>query len=310
MAAFASMHAVEHDGDGRPTIAAGVPLSRAQLRQWTEALGRTAIPEILPDTVLVSHPDVLAWWSPAQVRPAYFALSSPPDGLRALARRTTVAVPYPAHLFIATRTGLGVYALPASERPVADTPVLHSPILNVFIEGRLCWGNIPRPKTLGVAAIPEFERAVFDPGRRTPIPDRSGPSPAKAASSDSGTISPRARGKPFPGPAPQALPSRRPSATGAPDGRGDHRQPTGCSGCREMTMLANDPTAAALLEAVPCYPVPSMGLSPGLDALRSSRAGHGVAVGADGVMLILRRPWLALDAPLAPPFAAHLPMAA
>lgn len=72
-------------------------------------------------------------------------------------------------------------------------------------------------------------------------------------------------------------------------------------------MLANDPTAAALLEAVPCYPVPSMGLSPGLDALRSSRAGHGVAVGADGVMLILRRPWLALDAPLAPPFAAHLP---
>ena len=165
MAAFASMHAVEHDEDGRPTIAAGIPLSRAHLRQWTEALGRTAIPEILPDTVLVSHPDVLAWWSPAQVRPAYFALSSPPDGLRALARRTTVAVPYPAHLFIATRTGLGVYALPASERPVADTPVLHSPILNVFIEGRLCWGNIPRPKTLGVAAIP--------------------------ASSGSGTISPR-----------------------------------------------------------------------------------------------------------------------
>jgi len=170
MAAFASMHAVEHDGDGRPTIAAGVPLSRAQLRQWTEALGRTAIPEILPDTVLVSHPDVLAWRSPAQLRPAYFALSSPPDGLRALARRTTVAVPYPAHLFIATRTGLGVYALPASERPVADTPVLHSPILNVFIEGRLCWGNIPRPKTLGVAAIPEFERAVFDSWSTHPNP--------------------------------------------------------------------------------------------------------------------------------------------
>ncbi|HUD29532.1 PRTRC system protein B [Sphingomonas sp. ID1715] len=170
VAAFASMHAVELDGDGRPTIAAGIPLSRAQLRQWTEALGRTAIPEILPDTVLVSHPDVLAWWTPAQVRPAYFALSSPPDGLRALARRTTVAVPYPAHLFIATRAGLGVYALPASERPVADTPVLHSPILNVFIEGRLCWGNIPRPKTLGVAAIPEFERAVFDSWSTHPNP--------------------------------------------------------------------------------------------------------------------------------------------
>src|SRR3546814_944816 len=35
-AAFASMHAVEHDEEGRPTIAAGVPLSRAHLRQWAD----------------------------------------------------------------------------------------------------------------------------------------------------------------------------------------------------------------------------------------------------------------------------------
>jgi PRTRC genetic system protein B len=169
-AAFASMHAIEHDAEGRPTIAAGVPLSRAQLRQWTEALGRSAVPEILPANVLVAHPDVLAWWAPAQVRQAYFALSSPPDGLRTLARRTTVPVPYPAHLFVATRSGLGVYALAASERPAAETPVLHSPILNVFIQGRLCWGNIPRPRSLGVAAIPEFERAVFDSWSTHPNP--------------------------------------------------------------------------------------------------------------------------------------------
>jgi len=160
--AFASMHCVEHDPQGRPTIAAGAPLSRAQLRRWTEALGRTTAPELLPGNVLVSHPDVLAWWVPAQVRPAYFALSSPPKDLLALSRRTIVPVPYPAHLFVATRAGLGVYALPASERPVADTRVLHSPILNVFVDGRLCWGNISRPKALAVASIPEFERAVFD----------------------------------------------------------------------------------------------------------------------------------------------------
>jgi len=74
-----------------------------------------------------------------------------------------------------------------------------------------------------------------------------------------------------------------------------------------MTMLADDPTAAALIAAAPCYPVPSTGRSPALDALRDGRAGHGLAVGKDGVMLILRRPWLALDAPLSPPFAAHIP---
>lgn len=74
-----------------------------------------------------------------------------------------------------------------------------------------------------------------------------------------------------------------------------------------MTILAEDPTAAALLGDVPCYPVPTTGRSPAIDALRAARAGHGLAVGNDGVMLILRRPWLALDVPVAAPFEAHLP---
>lgn len=163
--AFASIHAVEEVG-GKPSIAAGSPLSRAHLRQWTEALGRNAPPEILPGNVLVSHPDVLAWWVPEQVRTAYFALSlgksSGRDSLKVLKERTSMKVPYPAHLFVATRKTLGVYALPANERPDADTRALFSPILNVFINGHLCWGNIPKPKALSVASIAEYESAVFD----------------------------------------------------------------------------------------------------------------------------------------------------
>jgi len=169
-AAFASMHAVEHDEQGQPTIAAGVPLSRAYLRQWTEALGRTVVPELLPDNVLVAHPDMLAWWVPQQVRPAYFNLSRCPADLQVLSERTVVPVPYPAHLLIATRSALGVYALPANERPNANTRVLHSPILNVFINGTLCWGNIPVPRSLAIASIPEFERALFDSWSTHPNP--------------------------------------------------------------------------------------------------------------------------------------------
>lgn len=168
--AFASIHSIEHDDEGQPTIAAGAPLSRAHLRQWTEALGRIVIPEILPDNILVAHPDMLAWWVPEQVRTAFFVLSSPPAGLRALSARTTVPVPYPAHLFVATRSHLGVYALPESQRPGADTHVLHSPILNVFVDGRLCWGNIAKPRALTIAAIPEFESAVFDSWSTHPNP--------------------------------------------------------------------------------------------------------------------------------------------
>ena len=74
-----------------------------------------------------------------------------------------------------------------------------------------------------------------------------------------------------------------------------------------MTPLAADPTAAAVLAAVPCYPVPPTGPSPAIDALRAARAGRGITVGHDGMMLILRRPWLEVDWPIAPPIAAHLP---
>ena len=79
-------------------------------------------------------------------------------------------VPYPAHLLIATRSALGVYALPVNERPNADTRVLHSPILNVFINGTLCWGNIPVPRSLNAASIPEFEQALFDSWSTHPNP--------------------------------------------------------------------------------------------------------------------------------------------
>jgi len=74
-----------------------------------------------------------------------------------------------------------------------------------------------------------------------------------------------------------------------------------------MTLPAEDPTAAAVLAAMPCHPVPPTGRSPVIDMLRGARAGHGFAIGHDGVMLILRRPWLALDLPVTPPIPAWLP---
>lgn len=168
--AFASIHPIEQDEDGGPSIAAGTPLTRAHLRQWTEALGRAAAPEILPDNVLIAHPDMLAWWVPAQIRPAYFHLSGNREGLRALSGRAILPVAYPAHLLIATRRRFGVYALAQSVRPTAATRLLHSPILNVFLNGALCWGNIPKPKSLAISAIPEFERALFDSWSTHPNP--------------------------------------------------------------------------------------------------------------------------------------------
>ena len=77
-----------------------------------------------------------------------------------------------------------------------------------------------------------------------------------------------------------------------------------------MTPLADDPTAAAVLAAVPCHQVPPSGRSAAIDALRATRNGHGFVIGCDGLMLILRRPWLALDVAVTPPPTAYLPYGA
>ncbi|AYO76409.1 PRTRC system protein A [Sphingobium yanoikuyae] len=74
-----------------------------------------------------------------------------------------------------------------------------------------------------------------------------------------------------------------------------------------MIDLADDDTAAAVLAQVPCYPVPPSGRSPAIDALREARTGQGLAIGQAGVMLILRRPWLALDTYVTRPPSAYLP---
>lgn len=69
----------------------------------------------------------------------------------------------------------------------------------------------------------------------------------------------------------------------------------------------NDPTDQAVLDAVRCYPVPPSGRSIEIDALRAQRAGHGFIVGHDGLMLILNRPWLGLDAVVTSAPECHLP---
>lgn len=74
-----------------------------------------------------------------------------------------------------------------------------------------------------------------------------------------------------------------------------------------MIDLADDATAAAVLAQVPCYPVPPSGRSPAIDAMRDARVGQSLAIGQAGVMLILRRPWLALDTYLTPRLHGYLP---
>lgn len=173
--AYATRHPVTIDAGGNPEIGAGTALTEDTLRKWHAQIHRATKPELLPENVLVSHQDMLIWWVPAQTRTAWFNISKNhlPEDARHLTEETVQPVPYPAHLFAVVGRTFHVYALKTNKRPTPDTVLHHSPVLNVFSNSTLCWGNIKNPGKPILANIPLYERAVFDSWSTHPNPGQN-----------------------------------------------------------------------------------------------------------------------------------------
>src|SRR5208337_5021506 len=79
---MATVHGVvQQNGDGSPVLGAGQLLSTASVRELARQLGTGCPVEFLPDQVLARTPDVLAWWTPAAVRPMFFRTGSELEGI-------------------------------------------------------------------------------------------------------------------------------------------------------------------------------------------------------------------------------------
>ena len=72
---------VQKNGDGSPVLGAGQLLSTASLRELARQLGTGCPVEFLPDEVVARTPDLLAWWTPAAVRPMFFRAGSELEGV-------------------------------------------------------------------------------------------------------------------------------------------------------------------------------------------------------------------------------------
>jgi PRTRC genetic system protein B len=92
---MASVHGVvQQDGDGSPVLSAGQLLSTASLRELARQLGTGCPVEFLLDQVVARTPEVLAWWTPAAVRPMFFRPGSELEGV------SGKRFPHPALLFV------------------------------------------------------------------------------------------------------------------------------------------------------------------------------------------------------------------
>ena len=153
---MATAHSVlQKDAAGTPVLGAGELLSTASLRELTRQLGTGCQVEILPDQVVARTPDMLAWWTPAAVRPMFFRAGSE------LGDISGKLFPHPALLFAVQSGVLYVRALSTRRRPGPDTKLAAAPYWNIDGHGAVCAGTMRTPKAVSVASMAAWQLAFF-----------------------------------------------------------------------------------------------------------------------------------------------------
>jgi PRTRC genetic system protein B len=153
---MATVHGVvQQNGDGSPVLGAGQLLSTASLRELARQLGTGCPVEFLPDHIVARTPDLLAWWTPAAVRPMFFRDGSELEGI------SGKRLPHPALLFVVRSNVLYVRALFASRKPRPDSKLAAAPYWNIDSNGAVCAGTMRVPKSLTVTSIAAWQQAFF-----------------------------------------------------------------------------------------------------------------------------------------------------
>jgi PRTRC genetic system protein B len=153
---MATVHGVvQKEQDGAPMLNAGHLLSTGALRELTRQLGTSCPAEFLPDCVIARTPELVAWWTPAALRPMFFR-----DGCE-LADVSGKLFPHPGLLFVVRNGVLFVRALPNSRRPGRDTRLAAAPYWNIDSTGAVCAGTMRTPKSLTVVSIAAWQQAFF-----------------------------------------------------------------------------------------------------------------------------------------------------
>lgn len=156
---YATVHDVETEAEdpARKIIGAGVPLTKEALAGFASAAGdATSFDGFVPDNLLFTAPNMIAWWTPASVRKCWFRSPNRFIGTK------VAEVAHPAMVFVVTPGDWFVFALTESTRPAPTTKLQHSPHFNVWAGGRICTGNVALPKVADAGTFKQFEDAFFN----------------------------------------------------------------------------------------------------------------------------------------------------
>ncbi|HWW70310.1 MAG TPA: PRTRC system protein B [Duganella sp.] len=158
-AVYATTHPIqiENNDPARKIIGAGTPMTKQSLAEFVQAVGAaTSFDGFIPDRLLYTRPNMIAWWAPESIRKCWF---KSPDQI--IGTQVT-EVAHPAMVFVATPGDWFVFALRESARPTPKTKLQHSPHFNVWEGGRVCTGNVSLPKVIDASTIEQYEKAFYN----------------------------------------------------------------------------------------------------------------------------------------------------
>jgi PRTRC genetic system protein B len=154
--AFATLHEVKCRPSEAPYLCAGQSVTTGFLETLAKGLGASMAAEVLPEHVLARTPELIAWWSRAQLRLMFFG-----NGNAEAKKLNGKMYPHPALLFIIDGRELIVRALAENCRPAAYTQLKNAPYWNTDPAGRVCLGSMRIPEEVNVGSLSGWENAYF-----------------------------------------------------------------------------------------------------------------------------------------------------
>lgn len=163
---YATIHPVDTaEGDASPVIRAGRPVDKVALREVVAGLldASRVRSGVLPDNILSIGPDFVVWWERPCERTYYFDCRRGPEGSDAASVGKRAGKGFvPGLVFVAKNQSMMVFAVKGSERPTLDTPLFHAPLMNVWVDGRVCTGSMPLPDSTMAESVATWSRSFWE----------------------------------------------------------------------------------------------------------------------------------------------------
>lgn len=155
---IATIHGINVDDNGKPTIGSGKLLTSAGL----SVLVKSFVPEqqmcFIEDRVLACGVEGVMWWKAPCTEMVWFNTREKDDGIGARGGK----VHLPGLIFFAgANRKWYVFAVKGTTRPNLSSPLFQAPFYNVYESGDICTGNADIPNGVGIADIDGYERGFF-----------------------------------------------------------------------------------------------------------------------------------------------------